>query len=154
MKYDVLVTREVTESCTVRVEAGSVREAERLAVPMANNGPTIEWSVDDGSQQDPYICDPGECAEEVTTAETPFVLTDPSGAGRLGGKISAGEGLNVFLDGFGTAGVASGFGALIYLEFYEGKPMLRVWADINQEDPTHTIDLSGAMEARRKDGAA
>jgi hypothetical protein len=28
---------------------------------------------------------------------------------------------------------------------------LYVWGDINQEDPTHVIDLSGALEVNRED---
>ena len=43
-------------------------------------------------------------------------------------------------------------GAVAYIEFYEGKYTLRVWADINQEDPTHSIDLSGAYESERLEG--
>ena len=38
----------------------------------------------------------------------------------------------------------------IALELYEGKVRLLVWADINKEDPTHTIDLSGALESSRQ----
>ena len=40
-------------------------------------------------------------------------------------------------------------GRVVWVEFYDGKWWLRVWADINQEDPTHSIDLSGAMITAR-----
>ena len=53
------------------------------------------------------------------------------------------------IEGMGTAGMAEGKGAPIYIEFYDGKWMLHVWADINQEDATHRIDLSGALESNR-----
>ena len=43
-----------------------------------------------------------------------------------------------------------GEGAPIYLEFCDGKWELFVWSDINQEDPTHRIDMSGALEANRE----
>ena len=38
----------------------------------------------------------------------------------------------------------------IYLDLYEGKPRLIVWADINSSDATHVIDLSPAMEVNRR----
>jgi hypothetical protein len=34
--------------------------------------------------------------------------------------------------------------AVAFLEIRGGKPILRVWADINSDEPTHIIDLSGA----------
>jgi hypothetical protein len=37
-------------------------------------------------------------------------------------------------------------GGPIFLEIYEGRLQLHVWADIKQEDPTHTIPLSEASE--------
>ena len=39
--------------------------------------------------------------------------------------------------------------APILLERHEGKMRLLVWADINQQEPTHVIDLSGALESSR-----
>lgn len=39
----------------------------------------------------------------------------------------------------------------IALELYEGKVRLLVWSDINKEDPTHIIDLSGALESNREE---
>lgn len=40
--------------------------------------------------------------------------------------------------------------AVVLLELYEGVPRLIVWADINSEEPTHIIDLSGADKKKRK----
>lgn len=54
-------------------------------------------------------------------------------------------------EGFGEKTALDGHGHPIALELYEGKVRLFVWADINQEDPTHTIDLSGALESNRKE---
>lgn len=53
----------------------------------------------------------------------------------------------LFVDDMGTWAVEEG--APIYLEFCDKKWELFVWSDINQEDPTHRIDMSGALEANR-----
>jgi hypothetical protein len=55
--------------------------------------------------------------------------------------------VNISLNGFSTATAEES--EIIVLELYEGKPMLRVWADINEEDPTHNIDLSGALISKK-----
>lgn len=59
----------------------------------------------------------------------------------------------IFIDGMGT--FSSTDDSPIYLEFYEdedggGKWMLHIWSDINQENPTHQIDMSAAFESNRK----
>jgi len=36
--------------------------------------------------------------------------------------------------------------SLITMEIWEGRLRLLVWADKNEEDPTHIIDLEGAKE--------
>jgi len=46
--------------------------------------------------------------------------------------------------------LGDGYRAVAILEVWEGELRLIVWADINQEDPTHTIDLSGAKVSARK----
>lgn len=46
-------------------------------------------------------------------------------------------------------GCYEGSFAPVYLEFVNGRPKLYVWANINQEDPTHVIDLRLAMESMR-----
>lgn len=53
-------------------------------------------------------------------------------------------------EGMGDLISHGGDGYPIALELIEGKVRLIVWSDINQEDPTHTIDLSGALESNRK----
>ena len=59
-------------------------------------------------------------------------------------------GLAVSLDGYSTKTAVDRFDdAVIYLELNDGKPTLRIWADINSEEPTHVIDLSGANTNRR-----
>lgn len=39
----------------------------------------------------------------------------------------------------------------IYIEFVDGVPVVRLWADINDEDPTHEIEMRGAAETLRTD---
>jgi hypothetical protein len=41
---------------------------------------------------------------------------------------------------------------VVFVEHIEGKPRVIVWADINSEDATSTIDLSGAAQSARKEG--
>ena len=55
----------------------------------------------------------------------------------------------IFVEGMGLCG-SKGDDSAIYLEYYEGKWWLRVWSDINQEDPTHSIDMSGALHSARR----
>jgi hypothetical protein len=57
--------------------------------------------------------------------------------------------IEVFVEGMGTCCTPGD--SPIYLELYEGKWWLRVWSDINSEDPTHSIDMSGALESCRKE---
>ena len=59
--------------------------------------------------------------------------------------------LEVFVEGMST--YSEDEGSAIYLEFYEGKWWLRVWSDINNQDPTHSIDMSGALNEARKEEA-
>ena len=51
-------------------------------------------------------------------------------------------------EGYGDSVSSEGNGTPVLLEVYEGKLRLVVWSDINQEDPTHIIELSGAKESK------
>ena len=53
-------------------------------------------------------------------------------------------GVEIFIEGMGTC--CEKGGSPIYLDKHDGKWVLKVWADINQEDPTHVIDLEKAYE--------
>tara|TARA_B100000900_G_scaffold366696_1_gene342711 strand:- start:442 stop:681 length:240 start_codon:yes stop_codon:yes gene_type:complete len=53
-------------------------------------------------------------------------------------------GVEIFIEGMGTR--CEQGGSPIYLDKHDGKWVLKVWADINQEDPTHVIDLEKAYE--------
>jgi hypothetical protein len=57
-------------------------------------------------------------------------------------------GLEIHPDGTGTY---DGSYAPILLEQHEGTLMFVVWADINEQEPTHLIDLSTALKSCRRD---
>jgi len=59
------------------------------------------------------------------------------------------SGLDIDIAGYGDKSSRPGYGTPIHLSLYAGTLTLRVWADINQEEPTHTIDLEGARENKR-----
>jgi hypothetical protein len=58
-------------------------------------------------------------------------------------------------EGFNACGAADeqpigdGNRSIVAFEIWEGRLRLLVWADINQEDPTHTIDLEEARTSNR-----
>lgn len=62
-----------------------------------------------------------------------------------------GMGIVIRPEGYGCFGCVDGTVGPIYLEFYEGRMRLLVWDDINQEDPSHVIDLEEAREDRRSE---
>jgi hypothetical protein len=51
---------------------------------------------------------------------------------------------------YGDKTSQDGNGTPIMLEVYKGKLRLLVWDDINQEDPSHVIDMEGARETERE----
>jgi hypothetical protein len=65
--------------------------------------------------------------------------------------VATGFGLEIFAEGYGCCGMAPGHGSIVFLELYDGKLWLRVWTDINNEDPTYVIDMSGALETNRNE---
>lgn len=53
--------------------------------------------------------------------------------------------------GCGEYNSPDGEGFPVLIEMREDGPYLIVWADINQENPTHVIPLAGALESNRKE---
>lgn len=53
----------------------------------------------------------------------------------------------VYVPGLGVQSEQNG--SPVMVEYYQGKWWVRVWADINEGDPTHAIELTGAMETER-----
>lgn len=60
-----------------------------------------------------------------------------------------GAGLFIHVDGYGDKCSKDGSGLVVGLDYFEGKLTVRVWADINNENATHNIDLEGASENKR-----
>ncbi len=77
----------------------------------------------------------------------------PKGDGTLGYIKAQQEGhaITVSLSGTGMHDLEPGdeSSGIIYIEFYGGKPRVIVWGDINSPDPTHVIELEGALESNR-----
>ena len=63
---------------------------------------------------------------------------------------TGGNCIMIGLKGYGDSGSAPGHGAPIIIEFRDGAPFVLLWDDINDEEPSHLIDLSGAAENRRR----
>lgn len=64
-KYAVIVTRDITESTYVTVEASSADAAEDAALATLRNTTDPVWEIDDGSwdQDGPYVTDVTEIEE-------------------------------------------------------------------------------------------
>ncbi len=58
--------------------------------------------------------------------------------------------IEIHPDGYGECEAADNTGSPVVLEYYEGRLRLLVFGDINNADPTETIDLEGARETARK----
>jgi hypothetical protein len=66
----------------------------------------------------------------------------------IGGRVVCETGgIAIALDGYGNCAMEPGHASVVYLEADEsGHPVLYVWADFRQEEPTHKISLSPARE--------
>lgn len=56
----------------------------------------------------------------------------------------------VAFKGYGDYVSANGYGTQVTIEYRNGTPHVIVYADINQEGPTHVISLEGALESKRR----
>ena len=52
--------------------------------------------------------------------------------------------------GYGDKSHENGHGYPVLIELFEGKLRVIVWDDINEEEPSHVIDLARAAEASRR----
>ncbi len=66
------------------------------------------------------------------------------------GTKDSGPYAEVIIPGCGTQ--TEDNGAILYIEIVDGKPVLYIWGDINQEEPTHKISLQYALESNRDEG--
>jgi hypothetical protein len=101
----------------------------------------IRLPMVDGYADDPKV--------EVEVIIDPILET--SGIGGKPRKRAIYRGVDLGSVGYGDAGTVNGHGRWGYLEYYQGRLQLLIWADINKEDPTHIIDLEGARESNRKE---
>ena len=76
---------------------------------------------------------------------------DDEGIPRTVKVLEEGAGISIVPAGTGDCCSKDGAGVPILLEHYEGKWVLHVWADINEEDATHRIDLTQALESNRRE---
>jgi len=60
-----------------------------------------------------------------------------------------GESVFLGLPGYGLATMDNAYNDVIELHLKDGNVILRVWANINDEEATHVIDLSGAKLEKR-----
>ena len=58
--------------------------------------------------------------------------------------------LEIRLRGYGDNQSNDGEGCPIVIEVVDGRLSMKVWSNINREDPTHVIDLEWAKESNRK----
>ena len=59
-------------------------------------------------------------------------------------------GLYVRADGYSDYCSQDGEGEQVLIENRHGVPHVIIWADINDEDPTHIVSLAGAAESERR----
>lgn len=80
-----------------------------------------------------------------------FTLQDDTGHGDVTGNVNnvAHLGLAIHVEGYGEYSSQDDQGAPVYIEKYDGELRVLVYADINQEDPTHVVCLEGARLDKR-----
>ena len=61
-KYAVIITRDITESTVIEVEAANSDAAEELALTTLERQDATEWQIDDGSwnNSETYVTDVSE----------------------------------------------------------------------------------------------
>ena len=59
-------------------------------------------------------------------------------------------GLYIRTDGYSDYCSQDGHGQQVLIENRHGVPHVIIWADINDEDPTHIVSLAGAAESERR----
>jgi hypothetical protein len=59
-------------------------------------------------------------------------------------------GIEIIAEGYGENEGIPGQGAVVYLDWFDGKLKVHVYQDINNQEPT-TISLEGARESLRKE---
>lgn len=108
----------------------------------------MEWLIDPAEFRYQDLCD------EILKSGVWLEANDSETCKRFKCHVQMEHGgVQVGLEGLGLQDMKTGFTDVVFLEVYEGEPRLVVWADINSPDP-QVINLSGAMESKRKSEAA
>jgi len=107
---------------------------------------------------------PDDCPYHAFIKKVDEALKEPSevidvtlkdqanGKGELKAKVDVGAGqIGIWLDKHGDCNLAQPNSRPVMIELYNGDARTLVWADINQEDPTDIISMSGALEANRRE---
>lgn len=81
-----------------------------------------------------------------------FILRDhESEEGDVSGTVSTNPylGLSVSVNGYSDCSSEDDDGCLVYVEKYEDELQVRIYGDINKEEPSHNISLEGARNSLR-----
>jgi hypothetical protein len=80
-----------------------------------------------------------------------FTLLDEVNDDSVTGSINTNGDLGValYFDGFGDCCHQDNSGTPVYIEKYDGEVIVRIYGDINNEEPTHNISLEGARLENR-----
>jgi hypothetical protein len=80
-----------------------------------------------------------------------FSLLDEAVDDEIVGSVDAKSNLGIALHfaGYGDCTSNDNSGQPVYIEKYEGRLLVRVYGDINSENPTHLISLEGARLEKR-----
>ena len=146
---------------TVEVEAASFPDKDIIATALSGvlrneEGDPFQWgdaTVYDGVQD--LLLDAAECFEGLDLPEpfvVPFAMPRENGedVGVVAGRIEIGPlGVEVFVDGFGMKEAPPGKGSVVYINHLDGSPQVIIHGDINQESPSHRINLNTATEGIR-----
>ena len=67
-------------------------------------------------------------------------------------KFQSGGSIELRGPGYGNFNMPPGHAGPLYIELADDSLRAVIWSNINEEDPTHVIDLEGARESNRKAG--
>lgn len=80
-----------------------------------------------------------------------FTLIDEALGDEIQGNINVTGDLGVALsfEGYSDSHNMDGCGSPVYIEKYDGQLLVRIYADINSDAPTHSVSLEGARTSSR-----
>lgn len=87
---------------------------------------------------------------EVTVQQTLADVHDEGDERRIAVEaLCTRHGISLRVQGHGDKTSPEGHGMPVLVELQDGEVWVHVWADVNQEDPTHSISLAGARDSCR-----